>query len=273
MTDKKTQGKAICLYEADMQAVESHGIAEGTAVIYTIRSPEKDTPNEDSVALIPFDEKSAVLVVADGLGGIRGGEKASKCAIETLRKTLGKALEDEVMLRTAVLNSIENANQAVLDTGIGAATTLAAVEISDNVIRPYHVGDSMILCIGQRGQIKLHTVSHSPVGFAVESGMLDEEEAMYHKERHLVSNVIGLPEMRIEVGPHVVLAKYDTVLVGSDGLFDNLNIDEIVEMLRKGPIEKGAARLAEEARRRMTEPKDGEPSKPDDLAFVVYRRA
>ena len=43
----------------------------------------------------------------------------------------------------------------------------------------------MILTTGQRGRLRMQTVSHSPVGFAIEYGLLDESEAMHHEERHL----------------------------------------------------------------------------------------
>jgi serine/threonine protein phosphatase PrpC len=130
----------------------------------------------------------------------------------------------------------------------------------------------MILVVGQRGRVKLQTTSHSPVGFAVEAGVLDEREAMHHEDRHLVSNVVGSPEMKIEIGPRLRLAMHDTVLLASDGLFDNLHIEEIVDRVRKGPLEVAARRLAQDSWERMTCPRSGQPCKPDDLTFILFRR-
>ena len=48
------------------------------------------------------------------------------------------------------------------------------------------------------------------------------------------SNLVGDEENGIEIGPHLRLAPYDTVILGSDGLFDNLPIAEIVERARSG---------------------------------------
>lgn len=244
----------------------------GEAAVFTAKSPDKPTSNEDAAALIPFDDSSGVLVVADGVGGTRAGEAASRCTVEALRAALRNGARGDQSLRTAVLNGIENANLAVQELGVGAATTLALVELQASALRPYHIGDSMILAVGQRGRVKLRTVSHSPVGFAVEAGLLDEKEALHHEERHVVSNVIGTPEMRIEVGASLSLAPRDTVLLGSDGLFDNLHLDEIVELVRKGPLEQAARRLAERATQRMHDAQEGQPSKPDDLTFVLFRR-
>ncbi len=49
----------------------------------------------------------------------------------------------------------------------------------------------MILFTGHKGKIKLQTISRSPVGYAVHTGLLDETEAMHHEDRHLASNIIG----------------------------------------------------------------------------------
>ncbi len=95
---------------------------------------------------------------------------------------------------------------------------------------------------------------------------------MHHDERHLISNMIGAPDMHITIGSALELALYDTLLVASDGLSDNLHVDQLVEHVRKGPLARAAARLAKESLQRMTEPAEGVPSKPDDVTFILYRR-
>jgi serine/threonine protein phosphatase PrpC len=126
--------------------------------------------------------------------------------------------------------------------------------------------------VGQRGRIKFQTIAHSPTGFAVEAGFLGESEALFHAERHVVSNFIGNNEMRIEVGAPVALAKCDTLLIASDGLTDNVRIDEIVEKIRKGPIGDALDQLAQVARARMLGVDSRQPSKPDDLTVLLMRR-
>lgn len=102
--------------------------------------------------------------------------------------------------------------------------------------------------------------------------MLDEDAAMFHAERHLVSNMVGMAGMRVEVGPLVKLARYDTVVVGSDGLFDNLFVNEVIELVRTGPLAKAAERLLTTCRERMRLVDGDRPHKPDDLAFILFRR-
>lgn len=264
----------VLFRRAGMEVVETRNLAGGVAAVYSARSPFKERDNEDSAALLPRDADSAVLAVADGVGGLRGGDLASALAVETLQNHVCGPFQEGPApdLRTSMLDAIETGNQRIQSLALGSATTLAAVEIQGRSIRPYHVGDSMILVTGGRGKIKLQTVSHSPVGFAVESGLLDEAEAMHHEDRHLVSNVLGTPEMRIEIGPALELAPRDTLLLASDGLFDNLHIEEIVELIRKGPLARAVAALAQLATDRMRDPQPGQPSKPDDLTIVAFRR-
>ena len=129
----------------------------------------------------------------------------------------------------------------------------------------------MVLVIGGRGKIKYQTISHSPVGFAVEAGLLDEDQALHHEDRHVVSNFVGSQEMRIEVGPTLQLTTQDRVLLASDGLFDNLTIDEVVTLARKGPLRRAVRELSRQVHQRMTRPVEGLPSKPDDTTILVYR--
>jgi PPM family protein phosphatase len=249
-------------------------MAGGQLVLFSMRAPdsdESDKANQDSAALLKVDDKTAVFVVADGAGGLPAGAKASSLAVNALEKAV-RANGDET-LRTKILDGIERANKSILDLGVGAATTLAVVEIQGDVLRPYHVGDSTILVLGQRGKVKLMTVNHSPVGYQVEAGVLEPKDALHHEDLSIVSNLVGQADMRIEVGAPLELAAFDTVVVGSDGLFDNLHIDEIVEIVRAGPLQEVAHELAEKCRKRMLEPEAGQPSKPDDLTFVVFRLA
>ncbi len=261
------------LVESAAGEVESFRFAGGRAAVCSRKAPGKETPNEDAVALVPAGPAAGVALVADGAGGLPGGRQASALAVEALARAVAGAGDEEAALRNAILNGFEAANAEVQALATGAATTLAAVEIAEGQVRPFHVGDSMVLVCGQRGRIKLQTVSHSPTGYAVEAGLLEEREALHHAERHLVSNMVGTPDMRIEVGPPVRLAPRDTVLVASDGLFDNLHLEEIVAVIRCGPLEGAAHRLLEAAVNRMERPVPGQPSKPDDLSFVLYRPA
>jgi serine/threonine protein phosphatase PrpC len=210
------------------------------------------------------------LAVADGLGGRPGGADAAEAAIAALADAVALSATEE-SLQAGIIKGFEKANEAILALATGAASTMIVLEVDGRAARTYHVGDSLALVVGQRGRKKFETVAHSPVGYAVEAGMLSQREAMHHRHRHLVSNIVGSAEMRIEVGPVVNLKSHDTVLLASDGLFDNLHMEEIIKMIRSGPLEEVAGRLVEAAQHRMASKGTQQPSKPDDLSFMVFR--
>lgn len=258
---------------ADEESVikQLESFASGIVSVFSRRSPQAAGPNEDAALLIPIDEKRGVIAIADGLGGAPRGEVAARIALESLWDSIKSANRASEQLREAVLSGFELANQRVRELGSGAGTTLIVVEISGSTIRPYHVGDSQLVILGQRGKIKLQTISHSPVGYALEAGFLDEKEALHHEERHVISNVIGASDMRIEVGAPIDLSARDTVVIGTDGLFDNLELDEICEGFRSGNMLNCSESALELCRKRMTDPTSGKPSKPDDVTVAVFR--
>lgn len=251
------------------RTIQCGHVTNGTACLYSAPSPDKAGPNEDGAAIQTYHIDTLVLAVADGVGGQPDGDRAVQLALEALARALvhGRNMDP----RGAILNGFEAANHAVLTEGGGAATTLVAAAIQGRTVRPYHVGDSVAMLVGQRGKIKFQTMAHSPVGYAVEAGIIDHAEALHHDERHIVSNLIGASDMRIEIGPTLEMAPRDTLLLASDGLFDNLHVDEIVDIMRAGPLQQSAKQLAELCHQRMTEDIPDMPSKPDDTTFLLFR--
>lgn len=247
-------------------------VGGGNVIAYSSPSPERETENEDAVAVVPYGPQAAVLVVADGAGGLPAGRLASQTAVRTLVAQLETAGQQTLLLRTAILDSIEAANSAVLDLSCGAATTFTVITVEGVIARSYQIGDSGALIVGQRGRMRAQTPVHSPTGQAVEAGFLNEREALDHHERHLVSNFLGTPEMRIDIGAEIKLHPRDTIVVASDGLMDNLFMGEIVERVRKGPLTKAADAIITLARHRMNGAATEQPSKPDDLSVLLFRK-
>ena len=243
----------------------------GSTAVFSRASPTRQGINEDAVAIMSSGHHALVLAVADGMGGSPSGERASQLAIREIQTSLRPKLPDRDARRLAVIKGFERANQQVQGLGVGAGTTLAVLEVEDQEIRPYHVGDSLILVVGQRGKIKFQNIAHSPVGYAVESGLMDEDEAMHHRDRSVVSNIVGSTSMTVDVGPTVRLAPRDTVLLASDGLSDNLRLQEIVDHIRVGSLASVCRRLVDTASGRMVTRQMDTPSKPDDLTFAIYR--
>lgn len=241
----------------------------GEFAVFSRRSPAKETPNEDAALALPLAGGHLLLAVADGCGGMPTGDEAAARAIGALRDELRQARPDED-LTGAVLAGFDAANDAVLDLKTGAGTTLAALLIANGSARAFHAGDSMVLITGQRGHVRLNVIPHSPTGYGLEAGLMTEREALLHDERSTILNLVGSEQMRVEVSPPVKLSKRDTVLLASDGLSDNLLLEEIVAVSRTGRLDRALATLAERATARMHEPERG-LGHADDLTIVAYR--
>jgi serine/threonine protein phosphatase PrpC len=256
----------------DLQDVNLSPLGSGSVAVFTTRSPDKenDKRNEDSAGLFALDDGSAVIVVADGCGGMPLGGEAADLTIRAFEKTLAEITDPET-LRPSILNALESASSAIKDLGVGAASTIVVAEIRDQTVRTYHVGDSELLVVGNRGKLRFQTISHSPVGYAVESGMLDEKGGMLHEDRNIVSNLLGLEDMHIDVGPKIDMRQRDTLVLGSDGVFDNLRQAEVVEIIRKGPLREAARGLKTACLQRMSSNGESTPCKPDDLTFAIFR--
>jgi serine/threonine protein phosphatase PrpC len=256
----------------ELEAERLAAIPGGEVFAYSARCPGKTRTNEDGAAVLPCGD-SLLLVVADGLGGQPGADQASGIAIRALARGAQSVAAKGLAVHDTVLSSLEEANREIIALDVGAGTTIALAEVSAGVMRPYHVGDSSVMISSRTGDVRAITIPHSPIGYALAAGLLDEEEALHHPDRHIISNMVGSSEMRVEVGSPVTLEKGDTLLVASDGVTDNLRLAELVELLsgdtlgEVGPAVIGACR----ARMLHFDPSGDAPSKPDDLTCLLYR--
>ena len=256
--------------DSHMEVVEVVEIGGGRAAAFLTARPGKTTPNEDAALLAALEPGRCVLGVADGAGGLQGGAEASRLAITHLARELagdGQGLA----LHERVVRGLEAAHDSIGQLGLGAATTFAGIEVEGRCLRTTHVGDSVVMVVGPKGDRRLQTVPHSPVGYAVEAGVLNEREAINHQDLHLVSNLLGVDTPDIEVSAPYELQEGDTVVIASDGLFDNNLSDEIAALVTGVELQSAAVRLVEETLRRMLEPDGFEPSKPDDLSLILFR--
>ncbi len=258
----------VLLARAACQEPQLYRAGNTLISIYTHPAPNKDTDNEDCIAIIPFAEDGVIIAVADGVGGLPAGAAASETALKVITACIRQAASS----REGIMEGIEQANQAILDSGSNSATTLMLVEIDGYSARTWHVGDSGMLLTGQRARLKAETNPHSPTGDGVRGGFLNELDALQHAERNIVSNVLGSQEMHMEIGSPTTIATRDTGIVASDGLFDNLLVREIVDIIRTGTLQKATRTLVDFAARRMLNSGDGIIGHPDDLSVALFRK-
>lgn len=258
----------ITRFDATDETAEAIDLNHAEAVCFSTRSPVKATANEDSLAVIPVDEDTTVLIVADGLGGMAAGEKASKLLVDSIIDSLNK---DAVSVRESILNGIDNANKELIGTNFDTGTTVSIAEIKGNTLRTYHAGDSLILLSAGHAKPKYLAMSHSPISYAVACGAIDAERAMCHPERNLISNYVGCLDMHINIGPTLELSKFDTLILSSDAVSDNLYDDEICEHISKESLSEGTSELIEHCKKNMKEPSADRVCHPDDFTLITYR--
>ena len=259
-------GRSIRMgYDAQPREIPFAG---GTVCGASMHSPMR-TWNEDAGLVLPLGPDRGVLAVADGAGGHEGSETAAAIALQAFEASITKS---DGRLFERACQAVEAAHGAVERAEPDAGTTLACTIVSGTSFRSLHVGDSGILQLGQRGKRKFETVAHSPVGYAQEAGLITEAEALVHEDRHLVSSLLGFDDHQMEMSKKLQLARYDTLLLATDGLLDNLSVDEISDVVRGSSLVEAVTNLVAVAQMRMETPGQDHPSKPDDLTVLLYRR-
>lgn len=261
------------IFHTDMSNYETLTVNAFEIAYYTQMLPEANRVNQDAIG-IAADNTKAVLVVADGVGGNPKGEEASQICVEKIIKGVSKnfsSTRKESRIRSTVLDCIEASNDAILQTSSGAATTATICAIDQDFLRCYQVGDSSLLLCGQKGLLKYKAPEHSPVGFALRAGLMNEKTALDHPDRHLVSNLLGDANMFIEIGPQIPFALHDTVLLATDGLFDNVESETLIEIIRKTALSNVMESLIELVKAKDDASAAPNLRKPDDVSFIVCR--
>lgn len=199
--------------------------------------------NEDSVLVHP-----PLYVVADGMGGHRGGDVASQIAVETLERL---AAEEPAPLA----DHVRRANRAVWDRSVedqrlsGMGTTLTATRIDGMTAVLAHVGDSRAYLM-RDGVLRQLTEDHSLVARMVKSGEITEAEADVHPHKNVLTRALGTDE-EVDVDEETVaLLDGDRLLLCSDGLTGMVTEDQILAILANSDQPQQAAdRLVKAANR------------------------
>jgi serine/threonine protein phosphatase PrpC len=248
---------------------------EFEVAVVSVGSPRKET-SEDGVLVVELAAGGMVVCAIDGMGGMRNGREAANVALDTFTERLC-ALGEGTEPRAAIVEAFEMAHDRIRSRCPGGGATAACALVTTDWIQALHAGDAEALLVGEHGDVKFRTVAHSPVGYAQHVGLLEEEEALVHAERHLVSNGLGVEGMAIHIGPRIPFGYGDTLVVVSDGVTDNARESEIVESLRRGTLMRGTEELLGLCRDRMLrsladESEEMTVGKPDDLTLVTVRR-
>ena len=206
--------------------------------------------NEDSLFILP---EHRLYMVADGVGGNRSGEVASRTAVTHVASYVDSHPLDEVtdedQLQKYFLECITGANDEICKMASedwqysGMATTLVVAYINNDKGYVVNIGDSRAY-----HEIMQITHDHTYVNELLMQGSISEEEARRHPERNMITRAVGGdPTVRPDFF-RFDLEPGDVILLATDGLFGELEDDRICEMVSKEPsMHKLAAELVEAA--------------------------
>lgn len=200
------------------------------------------TNNEDSYAILEqAGGYPLALILADGMGGHRRGELASKIAVDYVRERLAQELlsfnsADELCRQLA--DTVEKANIKVYlgslsdeeNRGMGTTLTLAVI-LADQMLLA-HVGDCRAYLL-RGGELRQLTVDHTLVQELVNSGSLTPAESLQHPRRNVLTRALGVPEYLQPDLLNIPLMAGDRILLCSDGLHGSVDESAIRHQMRK----------------------------------------
>ena len=175
-----------------------------------------------------------LLVVADGMGGHKAGDFASKFTVETLKEEIKHSLKEGP--KEVLLDAVQVVNKKLIETAEkdikldGMGTTLVAATVIDHTLHFINVGDSRLYLINQ--EVKQLSRDHSLVEEMLRLGGISEEEAKHHPDKNIITRAIGVKEDVEADYYEYALKKGDVILMCTDGLCNMVNEDEIFTIIK-----------------------------------------
>ncbi|MCC6488570.1 MAG: Stp1/IreP family PP2C-type Ser/Thr phosphatase [Candidatus Hydrogenedentes bacterium] len=214
---------------------------------------KKRSRNEDSCALcVPDDrqtlnDRGILLAVADGMGGVSGGDFASRLALQTLAEEYYTRRESTTPARLS--ESVSQANRRIFQEAenhpeyYGMGTTMSAILILGDHAYIAQVGDSRVYLLRKSERIWQITDDHSLVAEQVRNGYISEQEARTHSLKNLITRAVGTKEAVTVDLFAVQLKQGDTLLICSDGLSNVVEDNELAKAMSDGDSLQAVARV------------------------------
>lgn len=217
--------------------------------------------NQDS--FVVSEEAFPFYMVADGMGGHKGGAVASKEAVSLVSEHLQKYLTPDLTgaeVEGILYQSVVKANESVFEksqnieeyNGMGTTLTVAVTVPEERKIYFAHIGDSRAY-IMDKERIFQVTKDHSLVQELIKNGEITEEEAQEHPKRNVIIRALGTEE---NAKPDVFSVDFSFeeesyLLLCTDGLSNSVDPQEMKKMVNENTnIEKACLQLIETANER-----------------------
>jgi len=204
--------------------------------------------NEDAYVVRP---DRGLFIVADGMGGHLGGDRASRMAVDVVAEEIERTLvqngafqcpkapqlpPEEAPAAVALRAATRAAGAAIYDVAQGddrlqgMGTTLTALLFCNSRVHVAHVGDSRAYLF-RDGQVVQLTEDHSWIAEQVRAGLLTEEEAKESKFKHIITRSVGFErDVQVDISAVPVLMG-DCYLICSDGLSNLVEAKEMARIL------------------------------------------
>ncbi len=222
--------------------------------------------NQDFIfySVNPVGQLPNLFIVADGMGGHKAGDYASRMSVENFIDYVIKAPQ-ELPIRI-VDNGIRHVNRLVMEKASqhselnGMGTTFVVAFVVDKTLYVANVGDSRLYLItkypdGYQGdetrvspEINQVTEDHSFVGAMVRAGEITKEEAKNHPDKNIITRAIGAGwDIRVDFF-EVDLEAGDKILMCSDGLSNMIDDEDLLDIVMNTPMDDTVDKLIEVAK-------------------------
>ncbi len=175
-----------------------------------------------------------LFIVADGMGGHKAGDYASKYTVETIVSEIKNSFEKNPTI--IIKKAIKKANEFIRykasedENLAGMGTTVVVATVIGRYLQVANVGDSRLYIIN-REEITQITKDHSLVEEMIRLGAIERSDARLHPDKNIITRAIGVRE-DVEVDFFTIeLKPCDTVLMCSDGLSNMVEDEQIKEIV------------------------------------------
>ena len=208
------------------------------------------TENQDKIFFHdqPVGNLKNLYIVADGMGGHKAGDYASRYTIERVVASVSRNAGDEPV--SIIKEAINKANELLVaesredEAKRGMGTTLVIGTIIGNKLFVANIGDSRLYIVGSTERIRQITRDHSLVDEMVRLGEINADEARVHPDKNIITRAVGAADHVEADFFEVELCEDDRILLCTDGLTNMVRDEEICDTIRQNDnIETAASQL------------------------------
>ena len=211
-------------------------------LVYSYNSNKgRKEKNDDAVSVSKNKQGAVIGIVCDGVGSHSNASYSSNYIVSTLEKEWQDlTFANFNNMKNWLYDRIENLNSELYnkskDNQKKMGTTIVAVAIFDNQVVVYNIGDSSAYGLTKDNVMNVVTVEDSFVGALISAGVITEEEAKSHPEKHVLTQALAT---RDNIDLHTFIddvSNYDYFLLCSDGLTNMIEKEEIQNIVRNSEL-------------------------------------